>query len=73
MKQKATRKKKQTKLDIDKKYIDEQKYAEQNFHLVDTSREIPEYVDESGLEREEDEDIDEEIKIKKVGKEKKNK
>ena len=54
MKAKITHKKKQTKVDFEDKFLDEQKYAEQNFHLVDASHEIPEFFDEGGIPGEED-------------------
>lgn len=65
MKTKITHKKKQTRVDFDDKFIDEQKYAEQNFHLVDASHEVPEYEDEKGIGAEEEEPETENEDLKK--------
>ena len=44
-----TTKKKLPDLDIEKKHIEEQKYAEQDFHLVDPTNEMQEVEDEKGI------------------------
>ena len=64
MKAKITHKKKQTKVDFEDKFLKEQKYAEQNFHLVDTTHEVPEYIDEKGIGAEEKEQESENEELK---------
>ena len=61
MKTKITHKKKQTKVDFEDKFINEQKYAEQGFHLTDAKSDIPEIVEDLGISSE-DEKEGEEIK-----------
>lgn len=35
----------------EQKFIKEQEYAEQGFHLDDPSRDLPDYVDENGIDQ----------------------
>ena len=55
-----TAKKKLPDLDIEKKHIEEQKYAEQDFHLVDPKNEMPEVEDEKGIAEKKEEEKNQE-------------
>lgn len=54
MKAKITKKKKQTKVDFEDKFLNEQKYAEQGFHLTDPKIDLPDFKEENGIAPEEE-------------------
>ena len=54
MKSKNKNKKPDLSQGTDKKFIEEQNYAEQGFHLEDPANETPEYEDEKGIAGEEE-------------------
>ena len=61
MKTKVTQREKQPLKDVEQKFLEEQSFSEQGFHLVDPKNEDPEITDENGITPTDSEESSDEI------------